>query len=971
MASTASPAPAPGTRPKRLMSIRRAFTQLLVLGVTLPALLIWAVGHWTADTAVNEMWEQLAEELAGHAVQRTLRYVETGEAALETNNALGKLDLVDPSKRKEILKFLVEGLRAHPNVTWFTYAGTDGAYLSAYHPATGGLRVTWREQVEGGARYRDFMVARDDTWEALPEKVAEYDPRTRSWFKSASGHTRAVWSKPFLFASGPPGFIVSRATRDEMGTVTGVWAVEYEMAYVSEFLAGLNVGKTGRAYLMTNEGEMIGHPESECDFGTIDGLLVSESEGKKCIARAQGNKDVWLTHAFAETNARLGVGDHHLKFEIDGERFLVASMPFPRERGLPWKLLMVIPEEDILGTIHKNAMLSGLAALAIAALVLGFGIWYANKRISQPLADIAKDLDSMARLDVQGAPRLDSSRLEEIHGMVEARERMRGGLTSFTKYVPAQLVRDLLQEGLEARLGGESKPLTIMFSDVVGFTAISEQLGEPQALVDALGEYLEAMSATIAECGGTVDKYIGDAVMAFWGAPRPLPDHAVQAVRAAWRCQERLDALRAKWPASHPAFFTRIGLHTGEVVVGNIGWEDRMNYTVMGDAVNLASRLEALCQRYGIFISLSEDTYNAARSEFLARPVDCVAVKGKEKPVVVYELLGPRAGCIPGHAQVLRGDDDGLRVLSIARLRRRDRRLRRGPLHSHRRCGRDTAPGALPRLCGRAAPRGLDRCPQDDVEVAPRGPGLMRAELGDDVATEHASDLEREAAVLVEELLELGLRPAHDLRRRGGDHVGTRLVAREEAHLAHELAPLEACEHLVALAHLCLAVAEYHHVMHDRAVLDERFARRRVAPVADAQQLDELAGGQVAEDVVVEFALGPLEIAGPALLHEQEDLEDVHEREHPLPGDRRPERCLGAAEVVGHQDEDGHDGQDAQPEDVTEQVGDQIEDVGDVDEIQDAGGPVDEGEQLGHGRSSRRGRRLPIAPPPERRVAYR
>ena len=226
--------------------------------------------------------------------------------------------------------------------------------------------------------------------------------------------------------------------------------------------------------------------------------------------------------------------------------------------------------------------------------------------------------------------------------MVAVRERMRGGLRSFTKYVPAQLVRDLLAEGLEARLGGESRPLTIMFSDVVGFTAISEQLGEPQALVDALSEYLEAMSATIAECGGTVDKYIGDAVMAFWGAPRPLEDHPKQAVRAAWLCQERLAALRDGWPDTHPAFNTRIGLHTGEVVVGNIGWEDRMNYTVMGDAVNLASRLEALCQRYGIDVSLSEDTYDAVREEFLARPVDCVAVKGKEKPIVLYELLGPR-----------------------------------------------------------------------------------------------------------------------------------------------------------------------------------------------------------------------------------------------------------------------------------------------------------------------------------------
>ena len=165
------PEPEPLARPKHLLSIRRAFTQLLVIGVTLPALLIWGVGSWTSNASVNELWETLSHELAGHAVQRTLRYVETGETALAVNDALLELQLVDPTKRRETLSYLVEGLRANPNVTWYSYAGPDGAYLSAYHPADGGIRVTWREQVEGGTLYRDFLVGRDDTWEALPEKT--------------------------------------------------------------------------------------------------------------------------------------------------------------------------------------------------------------------------------------------------------------------------------------------------------------------------------------------------------------------------------------------------------------------------------------------------------------------------------------------------------------------------------------------------------------------------------------------------------------------------------------------------------------------------------------------------------------------------------------------------------------------------------------------------------------------------------
>ncbi|MDF1700234.1 MAG: adenylate/guanylate cyclase domain-containing protein [Planctomycetota bacterium] len=629
-------------RVARLPSIRRAFTTILVLGVTLPAVLIWGVGRMTAGEAVGELWEQLSHELTGHAVQRTLRYVETGRSALGYNRGLLEQGTVDPQDRKGLLRYLLRGLQANPNVSWYTYAGPDGAYLSAYRKPGGGTVLTWREQVEGGARYRDFEVQDDGSWKSLPEKVKAYDPRTRGWYEQAAASEDPVWSKVFLFASGPPGFILSQAQRQDDGALAAVWAIEYEMSYVSTFLETLAVGESGRAYLLTREGDVVGHPLSHCCVGTVDDWLVTETDGKKRIASAVGNKDTWLATAYGVLQDR-GGGETNFGFELDGKQYLAAATPFPESTQLPWQILLVIPEKDILGNVQKGAFYSALWALLIALGVLAFGVWYANRRISKPLAAIAGELDRMARLDLGQGAGLETSNLEEVQNMLSARDRMRGGLKSFTKYVPAKLVRDLLEQGLEARLGGESKPLTIMFSDVVGFTAISEQLGEPQALVDALGDYLEAMSASIAECGGTVDKYIGDAVMAFWGAPDPVPDHPLQAVRAAWLCQRRLEALRTSWPEGHPAFYTRIGVHTGEVVVGNIGWEGRMNYTVMGDTVNLASRLEALCQRYGINTSLSEDTYRASEHEFLARPVDCVAVKGKEEPVVVYELLGPRA----------------------------------------------------------------------------------------------------------------------------------------------------------------------------------------------------------------------------------------------------------------------------------------------------------------------------------------
>src|SRR5262249_26375049 len=157
--------------------------------------------------------------------------------------------------------------------------------------------------------------------------------------------------------------------------------------------------------------------------------------------------------------------------------------------------------------------------------------------------------------------------------------------------------------------GGEHRRLTIYFSDIADFTSISESM-PPEALVAHLGEYLQAMSEQVLAAGGTVDKYIGDAVMAFWGAPLENAEHDRGAGTAAVRNQQPLRKLRERWQAEgKPPFRARIGIHTGEVIVGNIGSAARLNYTVIGDAVNLASRLEGLNKYYDTSILISESTF--------------------------------------------------------------------------------------------------------------------------------------------------------------------------------------------------------------------------------------------------------------------------------------------------------------------------------------------------------------------------
>jgi adenylate cyclase len=213
--------------------------------------------------------------------------------------------------------------------------------------------------------------------------------------------------------------------------------------------------------------------------------------------------------------------------------------------------------------------------------------------------------------------------------------------------VPGNLVRQLIETQQEARIGGKLKELTVFFSDIANFTAITEDLA-PNELTLQLSEYFNVMTKVIAAHMGTVDKYIGDAVMAFWGAPVDMSDHALQACRAAVACQREIDALSTAWRASGKyEFHTRIGLATGEVVVGNVGSDQRLNYSVIGDPVNLASRLEGLNKSYKTGVLISEDTYQACAEHIEARLIDFVVVKGKVEPVRIYELIGERGDISP------------------------------------------------------------------------------------------------------------------------------------------------------------------------------------------------------------------------------------------------------------------------------------------------------------------------------------
>ena len=211
---------------------------------------------------------------------------------------------------------------------------------------------------------------------------------------------------------------------------------------------------------------------------------------------------------------------------------------------------------------------------------------------------------------------------------------------AFSTYMAPSVVNQLIQSPEKLVLGGEKRVITAFFSDVQGFTSISEKLS-PHELVELLNEFLTEMTDIILNHEGTVDKFEGDAIIAFFGAPNPLPNQAEVACRSCIEMQKKLAQLRAKWKTEgKPELKMRIGMCTGPAVVGNMGSKNRMDYTMMGDTVNTAARLEGVNKIYGCYVLVSESTFSKVGGGIVGREIDAINVVGKKEPITVYELIG-------------------------------------------------------------------------------------------------------------------------------------------------------------------------------------------------------------------------------------------------------------------------------------------------------------------------------------------
>lgn len=492
----------------------------------------------------------------------------------------------------------------------------------------GGRETSWRRRAPGAELDEVYRVDRD------PDDT--YDPRLRPWYIGADEARGLFWTRVYVFWSDKqPGITASLPVR-ELGAseIQGVLSLDISLADFSSFLAGLKVSDHGRAIVLDTQRRVVAGVRLDPD----------DAEAAQLPSLAgSGVVEIEALSALPEVDLALERGrEQPLRFEVEGEPWIGVLSPIRVATGNNWVIGVLAPESDFLTSLDRSTRQSRAALLVCVGLALVLS-GVLTRWLTRSLGVLVAETQAVRDLELDQSPVMDAP-FREIGEVLEAFEGMKTGLRSFQKYVPIKLVRKLLEEKKEPELGGEALTLTLYFSDIADFTPISEQLGA-MAMAIHLGAYHSAMTRAIQDREGTVVQYVGDEIMAFWGAPSPVGDHAGAACAAALAAQRVVDTLWEDEPEI-PRFETRIGVHTATVAVGHFGSEERLYYGAIGDGVNLCSRLEGINKHYGTRIIVSDSTWDAVEERFEGRRLDRVAVKGKVQPTAIFELLGEK-GQVP------------------------------------------------------------------------------------------------------------------------------------------------------------------------------------------------------------------------------------------------------------------------------------------------------------------------------------
>lgn len=564
---------------------------------------------------------------------------------------LTDIDLAKISKNKSLFRSMIYALDAHDYITTIYVGLENGLFIeySALHYATpylNEINISTPERAIGVSKTilngKDidnlevpenwqYLVEPSEITPAISNQRTTYDHRKRGWYRASIKSENPIWSEIYEFATtlkGQFGITVSKAIVDSERRAIGVLAADISLQSFSDYLRKQNISPNSRIYVIDKEHRIVAssHDVARTGKQEVNEMLSINDSAEVPLQRA--------VIALKDTSAR----DSIAFYAANNKDYMAIQLEFPKNTPNILSIVLVSPLDDFVSDIKavKNANLVFALLITIVAAIAAYLL---ARSISNPIVHLSREARQIKELEFDNTPPI-TSKIKEIQDLSDAIAALKTSIKSFSYYIPKSLVKRMLQRKQAITKGGNFREITMMFTDIANFTTEAEKL-EANALANHLSDYFDVLGGVINDNDGTIDKYLGDSVMAFWGAPISDKDHMHKACVSALQIQKRLAEIGKIWRRDEkPEFHTRIGIHTGEAIVGNIGSKERMNYTAIGDSVNASSRLEGLNKFYGTKIIISQNVADLLGNGFYLRTLDRVIVKGKTQAIKIFELCG-------------------------------------------------------------------------------------------------------------------------------------------------------------------------------------------------------------------------------------------------------------------------------------------------------------------------------------------
>ena len=632
----------PARRKPFLWSLQAAVALVFTLIVLAISTALISFNHRQLTTLTIEDAQEDFHRIASNVREEVAGSLRIANAVLDAISLAIDTDLPLDHLATSLASILKDLDRTLPAATGMFIGKGDGSHVVVQRldefqspelgavPANAVYALRLIEPSSDGAMSRWILTDADgrELQRTTPQPTT-FDPRKRPWYAPSLSSPGMILTPPYRFASSAEaGITLARQARRKPGTVFGL---DITLANLDHYLDKLRFPPDLELMVFDASGALIAHPRGGSyrlirQANLDDRLLTIDDLGSPLLSGMFGT--------FREDADRKDIGG---SFSVGGERYFSRTEQVGEgfddlyiSLAIPYTT-MLGPAERILSNLFIVSAISVLLALLIVVL--------ASRSIARPLRVATDDIRRIMKFEF-GHARRAQSHIVEVLELSKAIDTLELALSNFMRYVPTALVRGIIGRSFSSELGGRRQPITVLFSDIAGFTPMAETLA-PEEVMAKTSRYFSEIGSELVRSGATIDKYIGDSIMAFWNAPEEREGHVALGCLGALRASRRLDRLNAQFISEGGSpMRTRFGLHTGDAVVGNVGSVDRVNYTALGHTVNMASRLEKLNKRYGTTILVSNDVRMVAKEEYVFRFVDRIAPEGAQGVMEIYELLG-------------------------------------------------------------------------------------------------------------------------------------------------------------------------------------------------------------------------------------------------------------------------------------------------------------------------------------------